>query len=201
MAGPDSSGQSEAGLTAEDIKYLLGLPKTSFMRGSDCEIELILNLAALFRLAGTSLSRALRSRYGADDLLNVGHRVAIYAPWYAFPKWDQPAFFLIDHLRFSRDQFGTDFGISRERLSTLQNGSGRDSVRASMSSLELVLEVLERDGVLADMPSLDSSIRSAATDAPVVQEDSSEKGEGPSAILLAVLADIVAEEQFLVAQV
>jgi hypothetical protein len=67
MAGPDSSGQSEAGLTAEDIKYLLGLPKalTSFMRGPDCEIELILNLAALFRLAGTSLSRALRSRYGA----------------------------------------------------------------------------------------------------------------------------------------
>jgi hypothetical protein len=60
----------------------------------------------------------------------------------------------------------------RETLGALQNGSGRDFVRASVS-LELVLNWLSRHGVLADVPSLPEPSTRRARHAPVVPEGAS----------------------------
>jgi hypothetical protein len=55
---------------------------------------------------------------------------------------------------FSRDELETLFGTCRERLNALPNGSGREFVRAWVSSLELVLDWLSRGRVLVDVPVL-----------------------------------------------
>jgi hypothetical protein len=180
MGDPDTLGQSETGLRPQDIqcRVLLTLPEaltTSLPRAEagrpEIEIEPISDPATLSRLVGASLFRALQSRYGSHGFLTarrrVGHRIAIYSPWCAFPNSAQAAFWLNDHPRFSRAQFGTDLGISPEPLRFLK-GSGRDAVRAWVSSLELV--VFGRDGVLADVADLVEPSMRSARPAPVVQE-------------------------------
>jgi hypothetical protein len=95
---------------------------------------------------------------------------------------------VISDQNLSAAELALELRISLDALSTLLNGSGPDFVKAWVSSLELVLEVLGRYGVLADVPDHADSLASTRRNLPVVQEDASEDPFGENA------EDIAAEE-------
>jgi hypothetical protein len=187
MAVPDWSPQTEADLTPAEIQHRVHLGPTESLASfvldakagrSEVGIEPISDLAARLRLVSVSLCRALLSRDGSHCLFlakRCVYRMASHPSWCALSRAEQAGFWRNDDPGFSRDQLETDLGTCLERLNALQNGSGRDFVRASVS-LELVLNWLSRHGVLADVPSLPDPSKRRARHALVVPEGTS----GPS---------------------